>query len=94
MLPKAIVLDGAATFSLAGIGTDSDRGCPTCKRVASDDDTVVFDARGRYWHQRCVVDTLAEHTRRDEDRGANFNYRWRFDFVPNDVAVPKVRRRW
>jgi hypothetical protein len=87
-MPKnviAYVLDGAATHALAGVGTDSDRGCPACRLVMAEGDGVVFDARGRYWHQRCASQTLAEHTRLDEDR-ASARYRWRFDFVPNDIS--------
>ncbi len=77
----AIVLDGAVTHSLAAVGTPEDRGCPACKRVAAENDALVFDGRGRYWHQRYVVATLTHHTRRDEDR-ESARYLWHFDRVP------------
>lgn len=63
-------------------GTPGDRGCPRCKRVMqqSDTDTVVADARGRYWCLECVALTLGQHTRIDEDR-PTCRYTWDFPIV-------------
>lgn len=82
-----MVLDGNTPgVSLAAIGTLADRGCAACKAVVVESETVLVDSRGRYWHQRCAGATLAQHTRRDEDR-ASARYLWHFDRLPPGVIL-------
>lgn len=66
-----LVLDDLVHQGVDAIGMPGDRGCVACKAVVAEGETVLVDSRGRYWHQRCASETLAQHTRRDEDRASD-----------------------
>jgi hypothetical protein len=70
------------------IGTEYDRGCVRCegKALPAFPGLLVVDDRGRYWHARCAAITLAEFTRFQEQRGADYHYERSF-------AVPAKRPR-
>jgi hypothetical protein len=64
-------------------GVSGDRGCVRCKKLMVDDAPVIThiaDARGRYWCIECVVLTLGQHTRIEEDR-PDARYTWDFPIV-------------
>lgn len=49
-------------------GAEGDRGCVGCSGVAKDKDTLLVDARGRYWHDHCLAEFAAEIERKGETR--------------------------
>lgn len=75
-------------FGVRIIPGRDDRGCVLCRRVARVDgeETLIVDARGRYWCSLCAASSLA-NVRRSRDERNDYAYPWRFEDVGPDGQI-------